>query len=418
MKPRWLSLPHIYAESIEIHVLSKTNILWIIGALLVMLLTLHPDFAIILHTELEIVFPFFIIFLSLMGINILTLRKYGFYSFPYRLTHFLVNSFTILGLGVLIFFTGDPRTAWWALFLYLTIHVAQTVQFHWCYLLLFIFVPIMVTVIHFLNPLYPVHYLWKVYPLLVAGLAGGLYTYQCGLKRRELAIRERNERLFDQMRHMQLRTEKERISRELHDSLGATLTGNALLSQIALGELNRGNLENVQESILKIENNAKTALKQMREVVFEINQRIDIVSNFDKTLDERGKELLTPANIQWELASECTIDRAEKDETPYLAILRIFEEWINNIIRHSGASRVVSHLIENEEGIFIDIEDNGKGMEKDKIKYGQGIPNIHFRVNELSGKVTITSIKGENTRIEIRLPYTQKTTQGEIGEAI
>ena len=79
---------------------------------------------------------------------------------------------------------------------------------------------------------------------------------------------------------------------------------------------------------------------------------------------------------------------------------------VNNVIKHSGANRIDIIIIKDEEGVTATVEDNGKGFDKSKVDFtnGIGISNIYSRVEFLKGTVDIDTALGKGTLVAIHIP--------------
>lgn len=194
-------------------------------------------------------------------------------------------------------------------------------------------------------------------------------------------------------------SERQRLSRELHDSLGQLLIGLKLKYESCL---NKSNLKG--ESF--------TDLGKLFDQTIEETRRI---SNnlMPAALSEFG---LTPAirNMCNEIAETTNINLQFKVEGSGMALdlevktylFRIIQEALTNIIKHARAKNASVSLIFTEFAVFIHIEDDGKGFNPSKTK-GQksnGLNNISDRVSLLSGKIFIASENLKGTKINIEIP--------------
>lgn len=88
-----------------------------------------------------------------------------------------------------------------------------------------------------------------------------------------------------------------------------------------------------------------------------------------------------------------------------LTIYRIVQELLSNAIKHSKASLVLVQCSQNQNRLFITVEDNGKGFDVDTNSFGSGmgLENIRNRVSYLDGQIEISSVPNEGTIINIEL---------------
>jgi signal transduction histidine kinase len=77
---------------------------------------------------------------------------------------------------------------------------------------------------------------------------------------------------------------------------------------------------------------------------------------------------------------------------------------MNNIIRHSEATRMEIKLQEDAENLTLLIADNGKGFDTENYKKGRGLSNINSRANIFNGRLDIDAAKGQGCRIAITIP--------------
>jgi signal transduction histidine kinase len=218
--------------------------------------------------------------------------------------------------------------------------------------------------------------------------------------------------------HLQTVREEERtrISRELHDELGQSLTA------IRIGL-------DVLETQHKLQDtdwlNNLQGLKHIADSTVESVQRI--AADLRPTiLDELG----LPSAIDWLLESF-----SERSKVTYelilpasalaftrdisTAIFRIVQEALTNVSRHSHATSVVVDLKETKDFITLKITDNGQGM---TVKHGSrenglGLVGMRERAIMLGGKLKIQSRTGAGTSIEVRIPKSLKVSNAVEGKA-
>jgi len=86
-----------------------------------------------------------------------------------------------------------------------------------------------------------------------------------------------------------------------------------------------------------------------------------------------------------------------------IAVYRIFQELVNNVIKHSNASQVDIQLMENRGKLMLIVEDDGVGMNNDKND-GIGMSNIRSRLTTIDGKVDYASGESAGTVATIVIP--------------
>ena len=109
---------------------------------------------------------------------------------------------------------------------------------------------------------------------------------------------------------------------------------------------------------------------------------------------------------------ECTLEMVgpiEKiDEIRTIALYRVMQEAVNNILKHAKAKHVLIQVIIHQEVVNATIEDDGSGFEVDKgmQKQSLGLKSMDSRVRYLKGSCDVDSVKGEGTTISLQFPLT------------
>ena len=201
-------------------------------------------------------------------------------------------------------------------------------------------------------------------------------------------------------------TERLRLSRELHDSLGQLLIGLKLKYESCLNQ-----------SKLKTESFAD--LGALFNQTIEETRRISnnlmpvALSEFGLTTSVRNicNEISETTDIHIQYKAEGSGKMLDSEVRIYL--FRIIQEGLTNIIKHSNAQNASILLLFKEDIISISIEDNGCGFDQSKTKFvkSNGLNNIKDRVALLSGKLVIISAIQKGTKINIEIPVKKKSDE-------
>jgi signal transduction histidine kinase len=87
-----------------------------------------------------------------------------------------------------------------------------------------------------------------------------------------------------------------------------------------------------------------------------------------------------------------------------VSLYRVCQELINNVIKHSGASKVHVQLFQNKGKVIMIVEDNGTGIATQPASEGHGLMNIKSRVSTLNGEVNYERSAGSGTLATVRIP--------------
>lgn len=181
--------------------------------------------------------------------------------------------------------------------------------------------------------------------------------------------------------------ERQRIAQDLHDSMGGMLAN----IRMSLSSLDYDKTTEIREKIDK-------AIVEMRRI--SRNLMPETLKNLG--LEIALKELCESMNnkhfsIQFEAFNI-------SENIPFqtqLALYRITQESISNVIKYAQAQNVIVQISQNENTLSLTIEDDGIGFNKSEINYGLGLKNIENRVRLINGSLDIISKKGEGTTINI-----------------
>ena len=196
---------------------------------------------------------------------------------------------------------------------------------------------------------------------------------------------------------------RNRISSDLHDDVGASLSSINIYSKVALEKLKRSPGE-VPEMLEQISRNATDMMDNMSDIVWSINPRNDNLESLVNRMKIHALEVLQPLDIEVHF-SKTTLPENPLGMNARKNIYLIFKEIINNIAKHSQAQRADIDITTHGDFLLIAIKDNGKGVEDTNSKGGNGLVNLRSRVDEMKGKLVMESQSGRglSTRIEIPL---------------
>jgi two-component system sensor histidine kinase DesK len=243
--------------------------------------------------------------------------------------------------------------------------------------------------VSFLNPTMQTIFLM---PILMAGVPVGLSCIMDARLRnsRTLLLRKQEE-----VEHMARIAERERISRDLHDLLGHSLSMIALKAELAR-KLARRDLDACEREIADIETNARDALAEVRAAVTGFRQ-----SGLVQALASARASLLA-ADVQLDEWVE-RMDLAPATEHVVALAVR---EAVTNIVRHAGASRCTLSLVREEQGgqahAVLRVLDDGRLRSLDALQRGNGLEGMRERVVALGGRLSLQA--GAGLALELHVP--------------
>lgn len=194
--------------------------------------------------------------------------------------------------------------------------------------------------------------------------------------------------------------ERNRLARELHDSVSQQLFGaSMLMSAINEGKTRADDRETKQLKI--VEEMIHQSQLEMRALLLHLRP----VALKGKSLQEGIEELLieltqkVSMNIKWKI-EDFSVEKGVEDH-----LFRILQESVSNTLRHAKASHLEVLLIRRDGFIILRVSDDGIGFDIDENKAGSyGLHNMHDRAVEIGGNLKIVSLKNKGTRLEVKIP--------------
>jgi PAS domain S-box-containing protein len=219
----------------------------------------------------------------------------------------------------------------------------------------------------------------------------------------QIAIAIENARLYGQAQDLATFEERNRIARELHDSVTQLLYGISLYSSAASRSVSKRNMEQVQRNLLEIKDNSLQALQEMRLLILELDPPLLQKQGFVAALRTSLESIESRAGLETILKTD-GIYRLPSTIEPDL--YRIAIEALNNLVRYARAKKVTVDLQIRSNWVILDICDNGVGFELEYVREngGMGIHNMTQRAQRLGGHLEITSHPGAGTRITAEIP--------------
>jgi PAS domain S-box-containing protein len=196
-------------------------------------------------------------------------------------------------------------------------------------------------------------------------------------------------------------SERQRLLRDLHDSVSQKLYGLVALTEAAQAGIEAGTKIAPVEVLSRIGENARQAVKEMRLFLYEM-QPVDLKDGLVSTLQHRLASVEGRADIKARMISDENI-QLEKDSE--IALYYIAQEALNNILRHAHARNVSINLKQTRQNVILEIRDDGQGFDIKKLdNSGLGLRNMKERALRANGKFKITSRINTGTKIIISVP--------------
>jgi signal transduction histidine kinase len=196
--------------------------------------------------------------------------------------------------------------------------------------------------------------------------------------------------------------ERQRIAKDLHDGVGQMMSAAKMNLSAISNEITFAS-EEQEQSFERIISLVDESCKEVRTVSHQMMPNLLLKSGLGKAISDFIDKIDRKV-IKVHLHTEGLNERL--DEQVEIVVYRVLQECVNNVIKHSGASKLDISLIKEPDGISATIEDNGKGFEPTHLTgdSGMGLRNMRARVDYVKGTIEFNSSPGKGTLVAIHIP--------------
>lgn len=236
------------------------------------------------------------------------------------------------------------------------------------------------------------------YPLIFMriGILADMFFYQVALLKK---WHHQEKELALEKIHSQLEVEKIRnkISSELHDDIGSALSGIAMYSHIAEGQLQTSNYDKAKKSLIVIQSSVKEIVGTLSDLVWAIKPGKDSLATLLERIEKYGEEMCSAKDIRFErsLGDIGFIKEPGLDVRQHLYLFS--KEAINNAVKYSGATLIQFEASVTNGTLSMSVKDNGSGFNAETISKGNGLANMEKRAAEIGGGYVLQSQPGTGT---------------------
>lgn len=196
---------------------------------------------------------------------------------------------------------------------------------------------------------------------------------------------------------LKIQAVRNRISSDLHDEIGATLSGIGILSTVAKQQLDENH--RAQTLLTRIEEDALTVGNSIDDIVWSINPKNDELTSIIARMNRHAAELLDAKNIDYQIIIPETIEDIKFTMEQRRDVYLIFKEAINNLIKYADCGHVLIEIKFTNRKFTLLIKDDGKGFDIERPSNRNGLKNMKNRAKNLYGIIKIESKLGKGTSI-------------------
>ncbi len=217
-------------------------------------------------------------------------------------------------------------------------------------------------------------------------------------------INNRKQAKHKVLKDQQIALEKQRakITADLHDDIGATLSSLQINSAVA-NKLIASNTSKAQHVLNKIEDQSRELADKIGDIIWSMKPGKDEFMTMSSRIKTFANDILSSTSIHYTIQIDPKVDTLIQDISVRKNIVLITKEAINNAAKFSKASELEIRLNYEHNNLVLEISDNGLGFELENVK-GNGIRNIKKRTEELHGNLEIKSSLNLGCHVRVTIP--------------
>lgn len=247
----------------------------------------------------------------------------------------------------------------------------------------------------------PIHRTWWAYCLYGLMLTSLIYATHRFQKHR--TIRKEREKANQKQAIL---NERLRISRELHDEVGATLSGIAMYSHLAKEQIERTDLPNVMHSLNVMQESSGEMVNKLSDIVWLLNPEQGDLQNLIEKLEDYGSRMGQIKGIRVHTSIPDSLSRMELPVEQRKHIYLICKEAINNAVKYSQATTIDLKINDYDHTLEFVVQDNGVGFDMENIRKGNGLENMQKRAEEMGASLELASGAQQGTRLRLGVKVT------------
>ena len=252
-----------------------------------------------------------------------------------------------------------------------------------------------------------------IYATLTAAAGNLIRRAYIALVIREKEVRSLREGLLAQTQDAAIQQERNRLARELHDSIKQQIFSISISAAAAQARW-ESDPQGTQEALSDVRRSAQEVMVEMNALLQQLSpvplERVGLRQALRDQCEALGYR--TGAEVTAEFGTLPDDDRLPP--RAQASLFRIAQEALSNVARHARAGHVRLHLGQHETGgpLVLEIQDNGQGFHVGADHGGMGLDNVRQRVQALGGELEIESSPGSGTRIQVSVPLLSPAARG------
>lgn len=216
----------------------------------------------------------------------------------------------------------------------------------------------------------------------------------------QVGVAVENARLYQQAEQLAVMKERERLARDLHDSVTQSLYSLTLFAEAGRRLIRAGDLERAESYLAQVAETAQDALKEMRLLVYELQPPALEQEGLVGAIQHRLGAVERRAGVKAHLLVD---DMIELPTSVEKGLYHIAQEALNNALKHAAATSVTVCIRVADGQVELEVVDDGMGFDPATAGNGggMGLVNMQERAKELGGTLRVVSAPGEGTKVSV-----------------
>lgn len=232
--------------------------------------------------------------------------------------------------------------------------------------------------------------------LAIFGVVGGTIRY--------IEMRRLKQKIARLEQEEVVQRERVRISRDMHDELGASLTRISLLAGIGTAQGQTD--EELRTQLRRIEETSREVVQRLDEVVWMVNPKNDTLESLAAYVAEFTEHFFAESPVRCRFDIPTVIPPVPLPADTRRNVFLTLKESLNNVLKHAAAGMVTLQLTLEQDAFRFVVQDNGRGFQTpSEGGLGNGLTNMKKRIEEIKGDFSLASTPGAGTKITLRVPF-------------
>jgi ligand-binding sensor domain-containing protein/signal transduction histidine kinase len=206
--------------------------------------------------------------------------------------------------------------------------------------------------------------------------------------------------------------ERKRISKDLHDDIGARLTNINILSALCQQKINEP--QEASDYLKRISSEIQTSAEALDDIVWSMDGKNDLMEEVTARMRRYASDVFDRTAIRYSLQADETYLPAKLSMGKRRDLFFVFKEAITNIQKHAMATEVIINITEKDNNLLMQVADNGSGFDVAMPTHRNGLKNMQQRMQKWNGTCTVQSSPGKGTLLKIMLPVSASSLKGGI----